>query len=216
MKRALASILFAISCLAITAAMIPPGTAQLIYGNTFPFWNVNGPLTVTGATTTAGITNTGNIQTTTMNSTGAFTPTGGIVGVTNASNATAGNVGEYLVYSATSANPVTVSTGTAANIACGTVGAGDWDMFGTATYSLIAATGTELQAGIGLSGVNTGDNTYAMMGISETAATKLIPIATPIVRLSSSVSSTQCLVATGTFSAGAEKVFGVLNARRVR
>lgn len=28
--------------------------AQLIYGNTFPFWNVNGPLTVTGLTTLSG------------------------------------------------------------------------------------------------------------------------------------------------------------------
>lgn len=30
--------------------------AQLIYGNTFPFWNVTGPLTVDGATTLNGAT----------------------------------------------------------------------------------------------------------------------------------------------------------------
>ena len=42
------------------AAVSLIASAQLIYGNTFPFWNVNGPLTVTGlATLSGGTTLTG-------------------------------------------------------------------------------------------------------------------------------------------------------------
>jgi len=43
---------------AIGLAVAGAASAQLIYGNTFPFWNVNGPLVVTGNTTLTGGTNT--------------------------------------------------------------------------------------------------------------------------------------------------------------
>lgn len=39
-------------------ACIPFAYGQLIYGNTFPFWNVTGPLTVTGTSSLAAVTAT--------------------------------------------------------------------------------------------------------------------------------------------------------------
>lgn len=39
---------------AIALLFTTSASAQLIYGNTFPFWNVNGPLAVTGLSTLSG------------------------------------------------------------------------------------------------------------------------------------------------------------------
>ncbi len=64
----------------IAALLVLSATAysQLINGNTFSFWNVNGPLTVVGATSLTGVTT----QTGALNVTGATTITGAVVGVT--------------------------------------------------------------------------------------------------------------------------------------
>lgn len=48
-KKVIAGILAGLALLGSGVA-----TAQLIYGNTFPFWNVNGPLNVTGLSTLSG------------------------------------------------------------------------------------------------------------------------------------------------------------------
>lgn len=42
----------------LALAVTIPAASQLIYGNTFPFWTVNGPLTVVGNTSLTGGTNT--------------------------------------------------------------------------------------------------------------------------------------------------------------
>lgn len=60
-------------------------SAQLMYNNTFPFWNVNGPLTVVGATSLTGVTT----QTGALNITGTTTITGNTIIATTASPAAA-------------------------------------------------------------------------------------------------------------------------------
>lgn len=69
--------IFSILALALVA-LSPVANAQLMYGNTFPFWNVNGPLTVVGATSLTGTTT----QTGALNITGVTTVSGAIVGDT--------------------------------------------------------------------------------------------------------------------------------------
>lgn len=55
MKKLFSKLIVTVMCMIASVA-----NAQLIYGNTFPFWNVEGPLTVTGlATMSGGMTLTG-------------------------------------------------------------------------------------------------------------------------------------------------------------
>src|SRR5215472_14162674 len=69
--------------------------------------------------------------------TGALTPTGGIVGVNGASNAAAGNIGEYVTASLAQGSAVNLPGGTATNLTSISLTAGDWDVFGvvSATFT---------------------------------------------------------------------------------
>lgn len=71
MKKLLLAV--ALSAFALVA------NAQLIYGNTFPFWNVNGPFAVVGTSSLTGTTT----QTGALNITGITTHSGAVVGATS-------------------------------------------------------------------------------------------------------------------------------------
>ena len=91
MKRIFISLLLALVAI--------PASAQLIYGNTFPFWNVNGPLAVTGLSTMSGgatITGTTSIAAPTVTGTALVanaTISGHLATSTTATSIVSGNCG---------------------------------------------------------------------------------------------------------------------------
>lgn len=224
LKRIVPAILFAASVLIVGSVAIKPAVSQLIYGNTFPFWNVgSGGLTVTGTTTTAGITNTGALSTTTLTSTGAYTPTGGITGVTTSSVASVGHVGEMLSAISTGGTTATVlTTGTAAGVVCKALTAGDWDVDGSMLFSATAAGISSVAAGItantasavlGAPGTYVKHSPQSVLAISDTSA---ITVTIPRVPLQLNASTTYCTTALAAFNGTALGAIGVINARRVR
>lgn len=169
--------------LAIAAGLAISGvaTAQLIYGNTFPFWTVNGPLTVTGVSTLSGgqvlsgtttigsgatltsptltgPTVTGTLSgaaatfSTTLAVTGVSTLTGGILGSATNDAATAGNVGELLTTTVAAGGAVACGATTAgANVTSQSLTAGDWDVSGSCNVLGSTLIGTVLSCGLGTS-----------------------------------------------------------------
>jgi len=141
MKRFITSLVIAFLALSCATA-----NAQLIYGNTFPFWNVNGPLTVVGATKTSTLEVTG---TTTL--TGAVTMSG-LVSAEDTNFTGSG---------------VTMSGGTSWNVF--NTNATTVAAFGAATtITMGAATGT-LTVGPAIVGSITTESTSATTGAIKTA-----------------------------------------------
>lgn len=70
----------------------------------------------------------------------AFTSTSGIIGTTTNNNAAAGSVGEVIESLIPSGTPVSLSTGTAANVTSVSLTAGDWDVWGSVVFAPGGAT----------------------------------------------------------------------------
>lgn len=141
--------------LALTAvAMV--AHAQLMYGNTFPFWNVNGPLTVVGATTLTGATtHTGNVSVSGTSTLTGNTTVGGTLGVTGASTLAATTLSGALVGATSQDAFNTVST---------TLNIGG----AATTVTLGAATGT-VTVGPAIVGSIATDSTSSTTGAIKTA-----------------------------------------------
>lgn len=108
--------------------------AQLMYGNTFPFWNVNGPLTVVGATSLTGATT----------QVGAL----GITGVTTVSGAIIGDTTQALMNTvSTTLNIGGAATAVTLGAATGTVTVGPAIVGSIATDSTSPTTGAIKTAG---------------------------------------------------------------------
>jgi lysophospholipase L1-like esterase len=138
-------------------------------------------------------------------------------GTTTNNNATAGNIGEYVFSNITSGSAVPLSNGTPANITSITLTAGDWDIEGSVSFSLAAATATSFKAGgSGLSANFGADNTWASTPINTTTLTDIFTQNIPRQRISIATSSTVFLVGQTNFSAGSISGYGLLRARRVR
>jgi len=198
--------------------------AQLIYNNTFPFWNVNGPLTVVGATSTSTLA-----VTSTSVFTGAVSLNGGgtLVGTVAGGDAATGQVGEFLT--------TTVATGAAVAGAASTVGksimtlaltAGDWDVSANCVYTTTGITATVYSCGLGTAADTqltqaggSGVGTDPLVTQNATFGTTLSGTFTqpiPPVRVSLAAPLTLQLVAKHTFSAGSYTMWGTIRARRVR
>ncbi len=159
--------------------------------------------------------NTGKF--TTLQATGAITPssTAGIVGTATNDNANAGSWGEYQ-----SASPagVTLTNGTAANVASLPLTAGDWDVSGNINFSTGA--GDTLSAGF--SGISTTSATQPASPLYSTftgisvAPSNFYTSATMTTRISIAGSATVYLVGTGYHSGGTLTATGIIRARRVR
>ncbi len=131
-----------------------------------------------------------------------------------------GELGEYISSIVTSANSLSLSTGTAKTITSINLTAGDWDITGVVDYTFAASTSyTMLQQGSN-NATNTmgGQDTYSLY---ETSA--IVPTATvdpafviPTVRYSLGGNTTIYLVAKATFTVSTLKAYGTLRARRVR
>lgn len=228
-KATLISTAVMVGCIAaLGLATYRPAMSQLIYNNTFPFWNVNGPLTVSGATSlqsasTVGLTNTGLLTTGTLNTTGAYTPTGGISGVTTSSVAAAGIVGEMLsaIGPGNGLSAVALSSTTPAGIVCKALTAGDWNVQGTVGFSATAATFTKALAGITNNATSAvvgalGTYTVSLPDVSAVSDISAVVLTTPVVPLQLNTTTTYCATAQGNFGGTAAGAYAVINARRVR
>lgn len=178
---------------------------------------------VSGATPSAALwfsTNiTGSIvDQMSINSAGNLTLTGGLVGVTSGSNASASIVGEIITSSVAVGSAVTLTTATAANVTSISLTAGDWDVTGVVAYNPgVTTTTTYFQGGI--------STTTATIGALGTYFTNTFAIATnttdaaevcPTVQINVSGTTTVYLVTQAAFAVSTLKAYGFIRARRIR
>jgi hypothetical protein len=148
---------------------------------------------------------------------GLITPVGGILGVTDASNATAGNDGEFVSSLIASGSAVSLTTATAANITSISLTAGDWDVEGNIDFSASTATVTGTSGGISTTTATVPtDGSEVYSGVQVTLLSENDAVTLPRKRISISGTTTVYLVGKSTFSAGSVSAFGSITARRVR
>jgi len=128
------------------------------------------------------------------------------MGATDGSEATAGQIGEYL----TQSGSTSLVTNTTATVATLTLTAGDWDVFGGVTFTITSAASSIYAAGIdGVFGqeiiatIPTGSGSWALS-------------AGPPVRRNVTASTAVTLVAMARFTSGTVSAAGTISARRMR
>lgn len=147
-----------------------------------------------------------------------ITTTSGILGITSASNANSGIVGEYLS-STTVAASLFPGTGNFGDLVSMTLTAGDWDVSGILSSQANGATVTTMSVGISSTtgnssaGLNEGDSLVKALG--PTAATDTNAVV-PSYRVNVSASTIYYLKISGGFSIATPKAVGRLSARRIR
>jgi hypothetical protein len=142
--------------------------------------------------------------------------TGGqIPGTTTNNNANAGNIGE-LIQADTGGSPISLTTSTLINIVQISLTAGDWDVYGSAFFSMTGG-GTESVAGISLVSTVLPPQAFSLSEIDNASGIgTLIGFSTPTLNLSLSTTTTVYLVGGVTFASGPGTAQGRLYARRAR
>jgi hypothetical protein len=197
------------------------GTASsLTAGNVTTNANLTGPITSVGnATSVAAQTGTGS---TFVMQASPTINTPSITGVTDASNASAGSVGEYISATLSSGSAVSLTTFTAKTVTSISLTAGDWDvtgvmnMFFGATTNVVAAYGGASTTNNTLGANNTFTGTlYATTGavLGDVLQTRS-PI--PMQRISISATTTVYLIAFASFTVSTVNAHGEIRARRIR
>lgn len=173
-------------------------------------------------TTVSGLT-TGNsgVLVTSSGGVPSIATGGQIPGTTTNNDANAGNIGEFISASVVQGSPVSVTTGTPANITSISLTAGDWDVWGTMA-TIPAGSTTTTFAGVGIS-TTTGtlptlspNAAYAQLaGLAVPAGNQLyMPVG--VSRLSLSTTTTVYIVGIVGFAISTMGIFGFIAARRVR
>lgn len=180
---------------------------------------------ITAFNNITGYTASGATGTTSTNIVFSGSPTiatPAISGVTNASNASAGNVGEVISSSVVSGSQVSLTSTTAANVTSISLTAGDWDVTGTVVLNPAGTTTvTAIAGGISTTSatlVTTPDAnglpTVNIAATLTTGAVQRLSIATYRINVSST--TTVYLVAQSTFATSTMGAFGAIVARRAR
>jgi len=143
------------------------------------------------------------------------------VGVTGASNAAAGSVGEFVSALVAVGSAVSLTTATAKNVASISLTAGDWDVEGNVNFtggSATTAAGGLFSTGISTStGALPTDGSEVPVAVPPVTTTSFLANGTlPRKRISISSTTTVYLVAEATFSAGTVGAYGAITARRER
>lgn len=173
-----------------------------------------GALVVTGGVGIGGALNVGG----TSNVAGLLTPQGGVRGVSSAVNASAGNVGEYL--SGTQSSAQALTSGAPIDILSLSLTAGDWDVQGRVYFEMAATTTMTAIA----SWVSSTSATYPGLVQSLTAFNFPIPAAagnavgapTLTQRFSLGATTTVYLSCATTFGTSTATAKGHIVARRVQ
>lgn len=145
-------------------------------------------------------------------------------GVTGATDATAGNIGEYIESVVTAGSPVSLTTATAANVTSISLTAGDWDVDGVCNFSGGATTiYTSEACGVSQTSATfdlTNGRTLAV-SINSAALNNNFSlgiktgVAVPPLRFKLAGTTTIYMPAYSDFSTSTANVFGILRARRV-
>lgn len=138
-----------------------------------------------------------------------------IMGVTDGSNAAAGEVGE-LISSVIlfSGSPVVITTATTADLTSISLTAGDWDVWGNVA-AIFAGTGTVLISWTSTVSVTVPDRALRTSVVGISAAATTLGLNVPYLRYSLAATTTIYLSLQATFSSTAQAVGGIY-ARRVR
>jgi len=194
----------------VLAISTPTAIGQMMYGNTFPFWNVTGPLTV-GTTSTL---------------TGLVTVPAGILGSATNDAATAGNVGEFKTTTVAAGSAVAGGASTvSANVTSVSLTAGDWMVSGTCNYILSGMTTTITSCGLGTTtatqasqagGSGIGTDPLVIDRLVLTTTTGAQSQVVPPTRVTLASTTTIYLVSNHTYSAGSFTQYGTIKAWRVR
>jgi hypothetical protein len=140
-----------------------------------------------------------------------------LVGITNGSNASAGNVGEEVQSLVAVGSAVSLTTATPANVANISLTAGDWDVEAQASFTASSATQTAAEAGISATSATLPtDGSEVYTGLQTTTTTDKNTVTMARKRVNITVTTAIYLVAQATFSAGSIGAFGAITARRVR
>ncbi|HYT41761.1 MAG TPA: hypothetical protein VEP90_05405, partial [Methylomirabilota bacterium] len=208
---------------ATTDTLMGKATTDILTNKTYDTAGTGNVFKING-TGISAITGTGSVVL-------AISPTittPGIVGVTNASSATAGNVGEVLSSTLALGSAISVTTDTALNITSLVLTAGDWQVTGSINY--LASVNTQTQGAYICSlsttsatldltngryrAGNQGNTTYNGTGLSTllTAGIGCGPI-----RFNVNAPTTVFLVGQSHFAtAGTQTAYGTISAVRIR
>ena len=153
--------------------------------------------------------------------TGPLTPAG-IVGVSNGSNAAAGQIGEYLISDIASGAAVGLGNGVTVNVTSLSLTAGDWDVWvngafsGGATASVLGLIVSITTTSAGVNTSASGTTRWASPSASNTlfANGNMTLVAGPV-RLSLAATTTVYYTATANFTVSAA-AYGSIQARRRR
>jgi len=141
-------------------------------------------------------------------------------GVIDGSNATAGDVGEYITATLALGSETSLTTATGKTVISISLTAGDWDVWGTMVHKIAATTNiTLLTCSIGtvdntLNAAVEQRNHVAYPGVVIGAGS--ITQNAPMTRISVSGTTTVYLVALDVFSVSTISAYGFISARRVR
>jgi len=142
---------------------------------------------------------------------------GGLVGKTDASAASAGIVGEVISSLVASGSAVAMNTGVGTNVTSISLTAGDWDVSGNVNFSAASATVTATSGGITTTSATVPtDGTEVYSGVQVTLLSETDSVTIPRKQINVSSTTTVYLVGKTTFSAGTVSCFGAITARRVR
>jgi hypothetical protein len=139
-----------------------------------------------------------------------------IAGVTNGSNAAAGQIGEFLSAICLQANAINLTTGTDTVIATLPLTAGDWDVWGSVTFNMTNGNTVTVRGWI--SQTTTQPSFDQLGGNAILPMPNNVPLASLVVtqlRVNSNTGVSITLGATASFS-GTITAFGKVMARRVR
>jgi hypothetical protein len=136
-------------------------------------------------------------------------------GVTNASNAAAGQVGEYIASQVLFASALALTTGVAANITSISLTAGDWDVEGNVFFYSATTTLTAAIASINSASATPGDNSILSL-FAAAAGVLYSGLHVTRRRFNVTATTTIYLVGTATFATGTVTGSGIISARRVR
>lgn len=216
------------------------GSGVLVFGTspTLGTPTINTP-TISGGTinnATVGIATPLAGKFTTLQTTGAYTPssTAGIVGTTTNDNASAGSDGEFQCAQVTNGvvpnpqgctvnvgTPISLTTGTAANVTSLSLTAGDYDVWGTVGFLPAGGTTSTFQLGW-ISTSSATPPTYnsgavaQLSGITGAAGTASNSFSVGQIRVPLASTTTVFLEVLSTFSGSTETAYGFLAARRRR
>ncbi len=138
-------------------------------------------------------------------------------GVTDGSDAAAGDIGEFVTATLASGSAVSLTSGTTANVTSISLTPGDWDVWGQVALHPAATT----VVGNSSSGTSVTSATIDVQGTFDTdtyqvTSTVDLVKGAPVRRLNITATTTVYLVTNTTFTTSTCTAYGVINARRVR